>query len=290
MTDEIPTRDAEPAAATSAPEPASTGRPPAAARALARFGRYAPNLIGKAGLAIGRALPPNQTGLKLAGAARPIALAGAGKGLSDVRALGLKLRVDPRGSLAEQRLFLTPQCFDRNELAAVARLMGPGKVFIEAEAGVGAYALRAARSGGPNARVIAVDPDPFMRKRLLFNARNNALEQIETAGAALSDREGEKLLRMVDGQTPARVLTLAALCAELRLERLDGLRLDTGGREARILSAFLADAPRSLWPSLIVIARHDDKTERDEAVALAFARGYAIDIQTRRNTVLMLNR
>jgi FkbM family methyltransferase len=270
--------------------PDASGRTPAEAARSARHGAHRPGLIGQAGMALGRALPPTRAGLRLAGAARPLALLGAGKGLADVKALGLKLRVDPRGSLAERRLFLTPQCHDRRELAAVARLMAPGKVFMEAEAGIAAYALRAARSGGPHARIIAVEPSPDMRRRILFNARTNGLEQIETAGAALSDYEGGPLLRLVDGHAAAKVTGLAALCDQLRLTRLDGLRLSVNGSEARVLGAFLADAPKSLWPGLLILPRPEGRDAKDEALATAIARGYRIDFQTPSNTVLMLNR
>ncbi|MBL4544481.1 MAG: hypothetical protein JKP95_00700 [Oceanicaulis sp.] len=38
-----------------------------------------------------------------------------------------------------------------------------------------------------------------MRRRLSFNARQNALGQIEMAGVALADYEGEEVMRMISG-------------------------------------------------------------------------------------------
>lgn len=281
----------------------STGeRTPAPGEAVPGHGAFAPGLAGRLGLAIGRRLPANRTGLKLAGIARPLALTGLSKGCADVEALGLKLRLHPRDNLSEKRLFMTPQCFDPEELAALAAIMGPGKVFADIGANAGAYALYAARAGGPRSRVIAVEPQREMRRRMRFNAEANALANLEISGVALADYEGESVMRLVGenrgraaletGEAGAgeavRVTTLKTLLDEHRIEKLDAMKIDVEGGEARILSAYFRDAARETWPDLIIMERPavNDLSTAEDAVALACAKGYRVEKETRMNAIL----
>lgn len=286
-------------------EPVLDGAPdpriPAETRHAPGHGAYAPNLIARVGLAVGRALPTGRTGLRLAGAARPLALAGLKDGRSDVEALGLKLRLHPRDNLSEKRIFLTPQCFDPVELDAVRAVMGPGKTFLDIGANAGAYALVAAKAGGRTARVIAVEPQAEMRRRLLFNARQNGLE-IEATGVALADYEGEDVMRLVDGNLgraaltgpgeargeAVRVTTLPALMAEMRIARIDAMKIDVEGGEFAILSPFFRQVEPDRWPTLMVLERADmGGRDGPDAAALARSRGYRLETETRMNVILV---
>lgn len=287
------------------PDPRGADRVPATEPREPGHGTFAPGLTGRIGLAIGRALPAGQAGLKLAGAARPLALTGLHDGVADVEALGLKLRLYPKDNLSEKRLFMTPQCFDPEELAALEAVMGPGRTFIDIGANAGAYALFAARTGGPAARVIAVEPQREMRRRMAFNAAANGLDNLEISGVALSDYEGESVMRMVaenrgraaletgapSSGEAVRVTTLKTLLDELGAARLDTMKIDVEGGEARILSAYFRDAAREAWPELIIMERPsvNDLSSADDAVALACARGYRVAKETRMNAILRLS-
>jgi FkbM family methyltransferase len=264
-------------------------------------GAYAPGAIARVGLAIGRRLPKGRAGLRLAGAARPLALTGLTDGRCDVEALGLKLRLHPKDNLSEKRLFLTPQCFDPVELDAVRQAMGPGKVFFDIGANAGAYALVAAKAGGASSRVVAVEPQAEMRRRLLFNARQNRLEHLEVTGVALADYEGEDVMRMVDGNLgraaltgpgapggdAVRVTTLPTLMAEMRVKRIDAMKIDVEGGEFTILSAFFRRIDPSRWPELLVLERADlGGREAPDAAGLARSKGYTIHDMTRMNVIL----
>jgi hypothetical protein len=170
-------------------------------------GAYAPGLPARIGLALGRRLPAGPDGVARRRGRAPAGAVGLTDGRSDVEALGLKLRLHPKDNLSEKRLFLTPQCFDPVELDALRRFMAPGKVFVDIGANAGAYSLVAAKAGGPSARVIAVEPQREMRRRLMFNARQNDLHNIECSAVALSDYEGEEVLRMVEGNRGGANLT-----------------------------------------------------------------------------------
>jgi FkbM family methyltransferase len=264
-------------------------------------GAFAPGLAARVGLAIGRRLPAGRTGLRLAGAARPLALTGLKEGCSDVEALGLRLRLHPKDNLSEKRLFLTPQCFDPAELDAVRAVMGPGKVFFDVGANAGAYALVAARAGGRTSRVVAVEPQAEMRRRLLFNARQNGLEQLEVTGVALADYEGEDVMRMVRGNLgraaltgpgeatgeAVRVTTLPRLMEEMRVARIHAMKIDVEGGEFAILSAYFKRVEADSWPELLIL-EHADLGGRDapDAAALAQSRGYKMHDKTRMNVIL----
>ncbi|TGY88252.1 FkbM family methyltransferase [Marinicauda algicola] len=286
------------------PDARDADRIPAAGDRAPGHGAFAPGLAGRVGLAIGRRLPANRTGLKLAGIARPLALAGLTGGVADVEALGLKLRLHPKDNLSEKRLFMTPQCFDPEELAALGEVMGPGKVFIDIGANAGAYALFAAKAGGPRSRVIAVEPQREMRARMRFNAEANALSNLEISGVALSDYEGESVMRLVGEnkgraalETGAggageavRVTTLKTLLDEHGVEALDAMKIDVEGGEARILSAYFRDVAHAAWPGLIVMERPavNALSTAEDAVALACAKGYRVARETRMNAILRL--
>lgn len=284
-------------------QPASesgAAQPPERAESAPDHGTYAPGWAAKLGLAIGRRLPAGRTGLRAAGAVRPLALTGVRDGQCDVEALGLKLRLHPKDNLSEKRIFLTPQCFDPEELDAVRAVMGAGQTFIDIGANAGAYALVAAKAGGPGARVIAVEPQREMRRRLLFNARQNKLHTIEVTGVALADYEGQDILRMVEGNRggaaldakgtdgeAVRVTRLATLLEELKVSRLDGMKIDVEGGELPILAAYFKSVAPEAWPELMVLERAD-LADRDapDAAALAMAKGYGVKARTRMNVIL----
>ena len=263
-------------------------------------GAYAPGLVSRVGLALGRQLPKGRAGLRLAGAVRPIALLGVIDGTSDVEAFGLKLRLHPQDNLSEKRIFLTPQCFDPEELEAVRVFMSKGqKTFMDVGANAGAYALVAARAGGQSARVIAVEPQAEMRRRLLFNARQNGLEAVEVTGVALSDYEGEDVMRLVSGNhggaalggrgdgEAVRVTTLPKLMDEMSIDRVDAMKIDVEGGEMAILSALFKNTDAERWPSLLILERADlAGRDAPDAAALAQAKGYRVKTRTRMNVIL----
>ena len=280
--------------------PAPDSRPPVEGDRSPGHGAYAPGWPARLGLAIGRRLPAGRTGLRAAGAVRPLALTGLTDGRCDVEALGLKLRLHPRDNLSEKRIFLTPQCFDPDELDALRAVMGPGKIFIDIGANAGAYALVAAKAGGPSSRVIAVEPQREMRRRFMFNARQNGLHNVEATGVALADYEGEDVLRMVEGNRggaaldavgedgeAVRVTQLATLLGELGIPRLDAAKIDVEGGEFPILSAYFKTVASGAWPHLLILERADmGGRDAPDAAALALSKGYAVQARTRMNVIL----
>lgn len=283
------------------PASALAGTDPGAAH-----GTFRPGIASQMGLAIGRALPAHRLSLRVAGIARPLAISALKEGVADVKALGLKLRLHPLDNLSEKRAFLTPQCFDPVELGELRAVMGPGRTFIDIGANAGLYSLVAASAGGPSSRVIAVEPQAEMRRRLAYNARANGLSNIEISGVALADYEGESILRLVGnnrghgqlaGKTDAasgeavRVTRLSTLLDEIKAVRLDAMKIDVEGGELAILAPWFAEAPRERWPGLIIMERpaiNRLDSSRD-ALFLACSRGYTVERETHSNAILRLD-
>src|SRR5215471_19195745 len=72
------------------------------------------------------------------------------------------------------------------DINIVARLLEPGDVFVDGGAHVGLFTLVAARRVGPGGRVIAFEPSPANRQRLLDNVALNGFTQVDVRPEALA--------------------------------------------------------------------------------------------------------
>jgi len=188
----------------------------------------------------------------------------------DVVSLGARMRLYPQRNVAEKRLAFTPQYFDAPERALLAERLKGDFVFLDVGASVGGYALFAAGLGGPRARILAVEPLPEVFERLVYNIRQSACANVKAVGCALLDADGEITLFVNpgnQGETSVRIVrseermeqirapakTLLTLVREEGYERIDAIKLDIEGAEELVLEPFLRDAPRALWPRLIIM-------------------------------------
>jgi FkbM family methyltransferase len=134
----------------------------------------------------------------------------------------------------------------------------PGGVCLDVGANVGAHTLTMARAVGPGGRVVAIEPQPELFRRLARNVALNHLAQVDLVHAAVSDRDGEvefhsfrpgafkqgiSSLAPVQGETvPTRVPAVcgATLLRELDLASCDFIKIDVEGFEPLVLD--------QLWP------------------------------------------
>lgn len=185
----------------------------------------------------------------------------------DVEVFGLQLRLSPRGNFSEGRLLFTPQLFDRTELDWLAGHLGPTSTFVDIGANAGGYSLAIRSRFGGAIRILAVEPDPEMRRRIAFNLATNRIRNVDVCPVALSDTQGEAVLEIGDNRgenalvdrAPASqrtvtvpVDTLVSVLAARQVTAVDALKIDVEGHEPRVLGHFFAHAPRSLWPRAIV--------------------------------------
>ena len=265
------------------------------------WGAYPPSAGAAAALALAHTLPPALSALtKLL--RRPVKY-GVTTPL-DLAVWGLKLRLLPRGNMSEQKLYTARQLFDRDEFALLQRRLKPGGVFVDIGANAGIYSFWAHRCMQGRGRILAVEPDPEMRRRLVFNAATNGLSDIDVCPVALSDHEGTAELQVNPRQRGQNTLdvgeaqraggerqsltvpltTLLALLQAKGVDHVDVLKIDIEGHEPPVLRHFLTHAPESMWPAA-VISEFKDQTAGDILDLLA-ARGYQRCETTKLNFIL----
>ena len=81
-------------------------------------------------------------------------------------------------------------------------------------------------------------------------------------------------------KVPAK--TLLTLAKDERLTRIDAAKLDVEGAEDLIMEPFLRDAPRSLWPRLLMVGNVAERWHRDLRKTLT-DQGYRKVLETRHN-------
>jgi len=262
------------------------------------FGNRRPPAIVDRVMRSTRRQPDTWMGRRLAYLLRHFALRRL-RGPVDTDAMGVKLRLYPFSNICEKRILFTPQYFDSEERAFLLSDLRDGFVFTDIGANIGGYALSIAAAAGPNARIIAVEPQPEIFERLAYNIAQNPFGTVKAVACAIADHNGELTLFLDAGnrgQSSVKIMpndpgsartrvpakTLVTLAREERLTRIDAAKLDVEGAEDLILEPFLRDAPRSLWPRLLVIGNVASRWQRDLG-AMLVAHGYENALQTRHN-------
>lgn len=215
----------------------------------------------------------------LSSALRKLALRSIGDQAVDYEFRGLNVRFRPKGNTAEKRALLNPARFDTEELAFIEQKLPRGGIFLDIGANAGLYGLVAAKTAGPDGRVLAFEPNPPVMERLAFNIANNPPETsgiapIKAVAKAVTAENGPVTFAPpVKNLGEGRVLTgaehndgsfsvegvkLADCLAEHGITRTDMMKIDIEGHEIQALKPFLKDAPASLHPRQIIIERGDD--------------------------------
>jgi FkbM family methyltransferase len=214
-----------------------------------------------------------------------------------VDTLRARMRLYPFNNACEKRLLFTPQFSDREERRFLADRIAPDMTFLDIGAGCGAGSLFVALRAGPRARILAVEPQPLLFERLVYNLRQNPASTVKAMDCAVADVEGpvtlfynpyelaETSMRIVNvegggGEFSAPAKSLATLAHEEGLKRIDVMKLDIEGAEDLALEPFLASEPESLWPRALILAYSPGKWDVD-LLALLESRGYVRVARTR---------
>lgn len=269
------------------------------------FGAFRPSPSQERFRALGRRLPVNYFGRKAASLLLGPA-GGRARRAYDVAVFGSqKARLHPYDNICEKRVYLTPQLWDRAERAllgdAISGFGGKIFTFVDVGANVGLYTLFAraeAIRAGALFKAVCVEADPEMAARLQFNAEaSGASENLTLFNCAASDAEGalrfsvdreSRGLSRIDPNGEMRVAArpLPAIVADAGVDRIDAMKIDIEGHEFEALNAFFRDAPRALYPALIILeTSHADEEKSAEAILLRI--GYHIRLKTRRNAILV---
>lgn len=269
------------------------------------FGARRPRGLLARLIGVTRACPPTWSGRRRAFLLRSVALRVLKGRPLDVEALGARMRLYPANNVCEKRILFTPQFFDPRELALLRSRVTDEFVFLDVGANVGGYALALAARAGPRARILAIEPQPEIHDRLIYNIRQNPFGTIKALDCAVADREGDVTLFLdprnrgrasmrvvaLDGpaaQTIVPAKRLATIIGEEGYRRVDALKLDVAGAEDLVLETFFAEAPRTVWPRLLLMDGAGGRWEASLAPMLA-ARGYREILKTRGNVAYELD-
>jgi FkbM family methyltransferase len=263
------------------------------------FGDFAPSGLARWVIDRTRGLPEGWAGRRLALMLRRLAMKSL-KGLPlDLETFGVRMRLYPYKNVCERRILFTPQYFDTDELRILISRIADGFTFIDVGSNVGWYALSVAREAGAvPTRILAVEPQPEIFDRLIYNIRQNPSCTIKAVDCAVADKtgeltlfldplnRGEASLKIVNSsQTDAiRVpaVTMLELLSREGLTRVDAIKLDVEGAEDLVLDPFFRDAPASLYPSLFVVANVPERWQID-VVKLLKSKGYRQILETKMN-------
>jgi len=236
----------------------------------APFGHFAPTGFCAFALRITRRCSVGWFGKRTAFFLRGLAVRSLRGRPVDVVSLGARMRLNPHHNVAEKRLLFTPQYFDPQERALLATRLKGDFVFLDAGASVGGYALYAAALGGPRACILAIEPLPEVFERLAYNIQQSDFANVKAVSCALADVDGEITLFVNttnQGETSIRIVSAEARVEQMRVRakklltlvgeegysKIDAIKLDIEGAEDLALDPFLSEAPRALWPRLIIM-------------------------------------
>jgi len=160
----------------------------------------------------------------------------------------------------------------------VAALLGPGMTVLDIGAHHGLYTLLAARKVGPTGRVVAFEPSPRERRKLVLNVRINRCANVQIENCALGSSDSEADFFLVDGmdtgcnslrspnvKDPTKVVQVRVnvldTCLQLRdIDRVDFIKMDVEGGEWEVLKGAVGLLDRRPRP-IILCEVQDIRTE-----------------------------
>lgn len=219
---------------------------------------------------------------------------------------GAHARLHPYDNICEKRVYLTPQLWDGDERKALSRFIQSQSdapfCFVDVGANAGLYTLfaraEAARCGLAFCG-LCVEADAEMQRRLRFNLKASGAER-DVALAPFAAAAENATLRLAvnaasrglthlapDGAVEVEARPLLRLVQEAGFDRIDALKIDIEGAEFAVLDAFLRDAPRALWPRLLILETAHEAEERSAKERVLTA-GWREMLSTQRNLVAEL--
>ena len=146
-------------------------------------------------------------------------------------------------------------CNEPNEMCFLANALKPGMTFVDAGAMEGIYTVLAAHKVGADGHVYAFEPSGWERQSLERNIEVNGFGQVKVFESALSDADGEGMLRIADdehcgqntlggfvfqgvretGRMPVPLARLDTVAVAQGWTRLDYVKVDVEGAEMKLL-------------------------------------------------------
>lgn len=218
--------------------------------------------------------------------------------LVDTSVRGVNYRLNLTNNVTDRQILAASKEYDGVELNALVEACR-NTAFVDIGANIGYYSLILAARGAK--QVIAIEPNPPTLARLRYNVSINAFKDNITilpigigeegsfdlfscgdlGSASLLKPEAENIEHVTISTRP-----LLDVLNELEIEKLGGIKIDVEGMEDRALRPFFTDAPKSLWPTCIIIEHCNKEEWEADIIAHLLNNGYTKQHESRGNTVL----
>jgi FkbM family methyltransferase len=264
------------------------------------FGALAPGPFAEAVRGFARRMPDNAFFRKTSSVFLGPAGARSGQAFDVTVFDTMKARLHPHDNICEKRVYLTPQHWDPVERARLAKSIASGAgpfTFVDVGANAGLYSLfaaSAARAAARPIRIIAIEPDPVIGERMARNFEFSGVEAeiLPCAATAapgmlaftVNQRSRGESRIAAGGAETVRGEPLFSMLAARGLSSIDAMKVDIEGHEFPALDVFFRDAPRALWPRLLILEVSHDAPPRS-ARELVLANGYKAIHANRLNAV-----
>lgn len=185
-----------------------------------------------------------------------------------VRHEDILLRMDLRDEGVAQTIY-RDRSYEPLETSFIRSRLRTGDVFIDIGANIGVHSLKAARIVGPLGLVIAFEPEPYNFGLLRRNITlNGATEIVKPINAAIGDEPGvariyssssnfgdHRLYHSAENERPFTdviVNRLDAALLDLRVDRVDFIKIDVQGFEEKVVSGMAGLFESKLRPTIML--------------------------------------
>lgn len=259
------------------------------------FGKYSLNGWRASLLKLAQRMPANWFGKRLALVFRKLVLKN-GPAIIDSTIEQIHFRLHMRDNVSERKFLFLPQWFDLDERKLLNEVLTTESIFVDIGANAGIYTLTAAAKG---ARVLAIEPNPVVLKRLHFNLLANQLsELVLTVQKGVSNATGTFELQLDPGNLGGSSLVAVRGDTSLTIEcdlienilidagikHVDIMKIDIEGAEDQALLPFFHYAPDSLFPDWLIIENSEPQWHHD-LPALFQSKGYQLVNRSRMNSI-----
>jgi FkbM family methyltransferase len=186
------------------------------------------------------------------------------KGPLDIYFKKCAFRIFGENNLIEYGILLVPN-YNGLDLAFLLEGSDLESNFVDLGSNIGLYSQPLALAS-PLGKVLAIDANPLMKSKLLFNFHASKINNIEFSLSAVSDKIGKGSLKIRKNDIAIVALdenikgnieinTLQNLISISKIKSIHGLKIDIEGHEDKALVPFLLNAPKALLPKKIVIEK-----------------------------------
>jgi len=187
--------------------------------------------------------------------------------ISKLRGFNIRMKYDPNSFLG--RFILYRGIYEEAVINKMKKLIKPGMTVLDVGANIGLHSLVAASIVGPTGTVMAIEPYSSNRNMLIENINLNGFKNIQVFSFALGQKNGkghiylarknnpgEAALRIKGKSTPElseaiTIRSLDSVMRELKISRIDVIKIDTEGAELDILEGgkktICCNPPRALF-------------------------------------------